>query len=833
MAKLFRVPEEFADSDTLFETFVEYTRDLGITLYPAQEEAIYAVLTGDNTIMATPTGSGKSMVALAAAFFALSRDQRTFYTAPIKALVSEKFFDLTAIFGADNVGMITGDSSVNPDAPVICATAEILANQALREGATLDVGMVVMDEFHYFADPQRGWAWQVPLLTLPAAQFVLMSATLGETSAIARSLNELTGRDTSLVTSATRPVPLDYTYSQDPLGETLAKLVREDKAPIYVVSFAQAAAVELAGGLVNANLATRQQREEIAHEIKGFGFSKGFGAPLKRMLLAGVGVHHAGMLPKYRRLVEHLAASGKLSVISGTDTLGVGINVPIRTVVLTSLTKFDGFKQRRLRVREFQQIAGRAGRAGFDTQGYVVAQAPEHVIENLKAEAKAGDDPKKRKKIVKKKAPAGFVGWSETTFDHLVNGQAEELVSRMRITHSTVINLLSRPHASVDTVKNFIDSTHETDQAKLDMYIRALTIGRNLLTAGVIERKVVAGRVEYAPVGELGPNFALNQPLSPFALAALELFDPESDTFSHDVLSVIEATTDVPFAVLKGQLDRIKREELAALKADGVEYTERMEILDTLTYPKPNAEVLEEAFDAFTATAPWLKDIGIEPKAVVADMVDHAMNFSQFVSYYGLMRVEGGLLRYLTDVYRSLNQNVPQHLLTDELQAIIQWLGETVLRVDSSLVQEWEALRQAGDQAQALPTLDVSRVFSADVPAFTRAVRNALFHRIILAERAAYDALGDLDSESGWTNTRWEDAIEDYYDEYGDLGVGQHARGAEFFVIEERTKEVWRVRQIFDDPKGDKDWSITAEVDLAASDEAGEAVLTIVDVGPR
>lgn len=830
MPHLYRVPEEFADSDTLFETFVEYTKDTGITLYPAQEEAILAILTGDNTVMATPTGSGKSMVALAAAFFALCRGQRTYYTAPIKALVSEKFFDLTHIFGADNVGMVTGDSTVNADAPIICATAEILANQALREGATLDVGMIVMDEFHYYGDPQRGWAWQVPLLTLPAAQFVLMSATLGDTSAIQKSLTELTGRDCSLITSAHRPVPLSYAYSEEPLHETLSKLVRDNKAPIYVVSFAQAAAVELASSVVNANLATREQREEIAEEIRGFGFSKGFGVALKRMLLAGVGVHHAGMLPKYRRLVEHLASSGKLSVISGTDTLGVGINVPIRTVVLTGLTKFDGFRQRRLRVREFQQIVGRAGRAGFDTEGFVVAQAPEHVIENKKALLKAGDDPKKRRKVVKKQAPEGFVNWSETTFNHLVEGKPEELKSRMRITHSTVINLLSRPHASVDTVKDFIDSSH--DENNLDMYLRALRIGRNLLDAGVIDRRVVGERVEYAPVKDLGPQFALNQPLSPFALAALELFDPESDTYAMDVLSVIEATTEVSYAVLKGQLNRIKREELAALKADGVDYAERMEILDEITYPQPNGEVLEDAFDAFTHSAPWLREIGITPKAVVADMVEHSMNFSQFVNYYGLARVEGGLLRYLTDVYRSLVQNVPHDLRNEELTAIIEWLGATVMRVDSSLVEEWEALKNAGDEAEVLPALDMSRTFSEDTQAFTRAVRNAMFHRVILAERAAYDALGDLDGESGWTQKKWEDAIEDFYDEYGDLGVSNDSRGPKFFNILDKEDEAWTVRQILDDPEGDMDWAITARVDLPASDEAGEVVVEILDVGP-
>ncbi|GAA2008217.1 DEAD/DEAH box helicase [Brevibacterium samyangense] len=832
MPRLPEIPEEFADPDLLWSTFTEYCEDVGITLYPAQEEAILAILTGDNTIVATPTGSGKSMVALAALFAAVSTGRRAFYTAPIKALVSEKFFQLSDAFGPDLVGMVTGDSAVNADAPIICATAEILANQALREGALLDVGLVVMDEFHYFADPQRGWAWQVPLLEMPQTQFVLMSATLGDMSHITRGLEETTGRPTSLVTGVERPVPLEYRYSEEPLQEVLHALVRRDQAPVYVVSFVQKQAIDLASAIVSANLTTREQRDAIAQEIAGFRFGKGFGLVVKRLLLHGIGVHHAGMLPKYRRLVEQLAGAGLLTVISGTDTLGVGINVPIRTVLLTGLTKFDGRRMRRLSVREFQQIAGRAGRAGYDSVGYVVVQAPEHEIENKKALAKAGDDPKKRRKVTKKQPPTGFVGWSEKSFDSLVNGTPEELVSRMRISHSTLINLLARPGAGAHTVRAFIDRTHESRAAKLDLYLQAIRIGRSLLTAGVLERVETADGVRIRLVDDLGPNFALNQPLSPFAMAALELFDRESPDYALDVLSIIEATTPVQFAVLKGQLDRIKRDELGRLKADGVEYHERMEILDELTYPQPNAEVLEAAFEAYASGAPWVKEIGLEPKAVVRDMVEQAMNFSQFVAYYGLARVEGGLLRYLMDVYRMLVQTIPAEALTPELEDIRAWLGDLIARVDSSLLEEWEALRNPSeddlDEAVFAPA---DGRLSADRTRFTRLVRNTMFHRVLLAERAAYDRLGELDGESGWTAARWEDAIEDFYDEYGDLGIDADARSAALCRITPG-EECWEVRQVLADPAGDHDWAITARVDVAASDEAEEVVLEILDVGP-
>ncbi len=827
MVRLQEIPAEFADEDTVYEAFGRYCEELGIQPYPAQDEAILSILAGDNTIVATPTGSGKSLVALFALYLSFTRGIRAYYTAPLKALVSEKFFGLIDAFGAENVGMITGDSTVNGDAPIICATAEILANQALREGGLLDVGLVVMDEFHYFADPTRGWAWQVPLLELPQSQFVLMSATLGDTTEICRTMEDTTGRDSSVVTSAQRPVPLEYEYSTETLSDTLRALVRNDKAPVYVVSFAQAAAVDLATGLLSVDLASKEQKAAIAAALAGFRFAKGFGQTLRRLLLHGVGVHHAGMLPKYRRLVEQLALQGLLLVISGTDTLGVGINVPIRSVLLTGLAKFDGRKMRRLSVREFQQLAGRAGRAGFDTRGYVIAQAPEHVVENLRAEAKAETDGKKRKKVKKKAAPAGFVGWSEETFTRLIESDAESLRSRMRIDHSTILNLVARPGSDVSTISAFIDKTHESRERHLDLKLTALKIGRSLREAGLIAER----NGQLVPTADLGPQFALNQPLAPFVLAALDLLDPEAETHALDVVSIVEAATPVPFAILKGQLDRIRRDTLAELKAEGVDYQDRMAILDEIEVPKPLAEILEPSFDHFVEAHPWLRGGFLEPKSIVRDMLEQAMGFSQFVGYYSLARAEGSLLRYLTDVFRALTHNVPGDRRTEELAAIIEWLGETIARTDSSLLDEWRTLQglSPSDFAdEELPDLD--RPFSENTKVFTAEVRNALFHRVLLAERAAYQELGRLDGDSGFDAAAWETAIEDFYDEYGDLRIDGKARGREYITIEPGS-QVWTVRQVLADPEDNRDWAIDAEVDVEASDLAGEIVLRILRVG--
>ncbi|GAA5170641.1 MULTISPECIES: DEAD/DEAH box helicase [Amycolatopsis] len=820
------------DPDALFEAFSSWTTERGIELYPAQEEALIEVVSGANVILSTPTGSGKSLVAVGAHFTAMAHGRRSYYTAPIKALVSEKFFSLIEIFGADNVGMMTGDSSVNPDAPIICCTAEILANIALRFGADAPVGQVVADEFHFYSEPDRGWAWQVPIVELPQAQFVLMSATLGDVSFFEKDLTRRTGRSTAVVTSAERPVPLTYRYALTPLHETMSELLNGGQAPVYVVHFSQAAAVERAQALMSINVTNRAEKDAIAEMIGDFRFSAGFGKTLSRLVRHGIGVHHAGMLPKYRRLVEQLAQAGLLKVICGTDTLGVGINVPIRTVVFSALTKYDGVRQRHLKAREFHQIAGRAGRAGFDTDGYVVVQAPDHVVENAKLLEKAGDDPKKKRKIVRKKAPEGFVNWTESTFERLIASPPEPLTSSFRVTHSMLLNVISRPGNAFEHMRHLLEDNHEDRQAQRRHILRAIAIYRALLAAGVVERldePDEEGRTVRLTV-DLQFDFALNQPLSPFALAAIELLDVESPTYALDVVSVIESTVDDPRPVLSQQQFKARGEAVAAMKAEGIEYDERMALLDEVTYPKPLEELLHAAYETYRRGHPWVADYELSPKSVVRDMYERAMNFVEYVNFYSLARSEGLVLRYLADVFDALRHTVPDEAKTEPLQDLIAWLGELVRQVDSSLLDEWEALRHPTDPAAHAPSLpEGPPPVTRNERAFRVLVRNELFRRVELAARRAYEELGELDAASGWDAVEWEAALEEYYEEHDELLTGPDARGPALLIIEQEP-EVWRVRQIFDDPDGNHDWGISAEVDLAASDEAGSAVLRITDV---
>ena len=823
--------------DDIYTAFEDWTMRQGMTLYPHQADALLATVTGANTIITTPTGSGKSLIATAAHVATLANRGRVYYTAPIKALVSEKFFSWVDDFGPDLVGMVTGDASVNPDAPIICCTAEILAYIALREGDQADVQMVVADEYHFIADPDRGWAWQVATSELPQAQFMLMSATLGDVSDLAAKLTERTGRPTEIIAQAERPVPLVFTWSMTPLPETLTELIHTGSAPIYLVHPSQAAATEQAQGLMSMKLVDTAQRHAIVEAIGGFRFARGFGATLSRMLRSGIGVHHAGMLPKYRRLVETLTQQGLLKVICGTDTLGVGINVPIRTVVFTTLTKFDGRRQRILRAREFHQIAGRAGRPGFDPVGNVVVQAPEYQIENARLLAKFAGDERKLKSVRRKKPAEGQVNYTEASFEKLIASAPETLHARLEVTHSMLLNLLHRDEETGAALTRIIEEAIPDPAQQRKQLRRAVALGRSLLEAGVVVRRATPtpGGRRYDLAPGLQDDFALNQPLSAFAMAALEMLDDQAGDYALDVVSVIEATLEDPMAILIAQEKKARGETIAELKAEGYEYEERQAILEEVSWPKPLADELSAVHLAMAKTHPWLVEHPLRPKSIVRDMTQRAMTFSEYVAFYKLQRSEGLLLRYLSDAWRALRQTVPASFHSEELDDLIAWLGELIRATDSSLVDEWEALANPADtQAREQAMAGRPRPLTGNLRAFTALVRNAIFRRVLLAADDDVDGLAALDADDPdvtFTADDWDSALGEYWDEHDELGTAADARSPQLFIIEGRDTRRWQVRQIIDDPDENHDWQIRAEVDLDASDESGELALHVVNFG--
>ncbi len=819
--------------DDAFSAFLTWTAERGFRLYPAQEEALLEVFSGAHVIVNTPTGSGKSLIALGAHVAAMTNGMRSFYTAPVKALVSEKFFALCADLGAENVGMLTGDASINPTAPVVCATAEIVANMALRGGAATEIDQVVMDEFHFYGDPDRGWAWHVPLLELTRAQFVLMSATLGDTTAIEKGLVRRTGRPVAVVRSATRPVPLHFEYRRTPLNATIESLLAADQAPLYVVHFTQAEVLTHAQALTSAQVTTRTEREALGAALVGFRFAPGFGRMLSRLLHHGIGVHHGGMLPKYRRLVERLTKAGLLRVVVGTDTLGVGVNLPLRTVVLSGLAKYDGSVSRLLSARELHQIAGRAGRAGYDTSGLVVVQAPEHVIENEQAAKKVAGDVRRTRKLVKSRPPKGFVAWDEAVFNKLVASPPEPLVSQLQVNHATLLNVLDRPGDGCAALAQLVTDNDEPRPVQRRLVHQSIAIYRSLIAAGALERLEVPdeqGRT-IRVTRDLQEDFALDNPLSPFVLEAVPRLDKDAPTWALDVVSVIEATLVNPGPVMAAQLERARTEALAALKAAGVEYEERIEALDKIEYPKPLREWTYDLFDAYRIVHPWAADFNIQPKSVARELYERAMTFSEYVAHYGLTRSEGLLLRYLSDVYKGLIRNVPEDLKTEELLDVTEWLGELVRQVDSSLIDEWEHLAAAAASSsmeQAVAEIGVELSDQAPAPppvtanlrAFKVMVRNAAFRRVELFARSDSATLADSESAGGLDASAWSEAIERYFSIHANLGTGPDARSAGLFDVAERPG-LWQVRQVLDDPEGWHDTAIVAEVDLAASDEEG------------
>lgn len=832
MLDLLKHLPESGDEDALLEGFLSYVAEAGLELYSAQEEAILEILAGNNVIVNTPTGSGKSLIALAAHFAGLARGQRSWYTAPIKALVSEKFFSLCRDLGTDRVAMITGDASVNAAAPVVCCTAEILANAALRDGELAPVDIVIMDEFHYYGDRDRGWAWQVPLLELPQAQIIVMSATLGATDDLVEQMTALNGRETALVSSSVRPVPLRYQYRETPIHETVADLMGLNQAPVYIVHFTQKNATDAAQALTSVDILSKDEKAAIKEAIGGFSFDSVFGIDLKRFVSAGIGVHHAGLLPKYRLLVEKLAQQGLLKVICGTDTLGVGVNVPIRTVLFTQLCKWDGMRTRVLSNRDFQQIAGRAGRKGFDDVGYVWCQAPGHVIENNKLRDKELADPKKKKKFPRKKPPErGYVHWDANTFEKMANGDPEALGSRFNVSHSMLLHLLDRPGDGCAAARSVLVSNHDTRDRQRRHIRQAIGMYRSLIDAGIIE--VLRSPDEYNRMVrvnvDLQNEFALNQPLSLFAVEALDLLDQDDPDHPLDTLTIVESVLESPGVVLARQLDHEKTELITALKADGVEYDERMERLDEVTWPQPLREMLWNAFTAWSTHHPWVGGETVRPKSITRDLFERAMTFREYVTFYGLKGAEGVLLRYLSDTYKAMLQTIPADGRSEQVTDIIEWLGALVRHTDSSLIDEWEKMTAPQidvEDEEIRPPAPVD--ITTNRRAFRVMVRNEVFRWVKLLAMQQHHSLSDLlrSGAGGWSADDLDEALVDYWNDFDTMLVDNIARSGEHFVLTE-DGDRWPITQVIVDPEEFHEWRIEAHVDIDASIGADRPVVVL------
>lgn len=833
------IPRDGAANDALLDRFLEYAQEKRLQLYPAQEAAILELFEEKNVILNTPTGSGKSLVAAALHFKSLAQGRRSVYTCPIKALVNEKFMALCREFGPDNVGLATGDASVNRAAPILCCTAEILANIALREGAQAPVQDVVMDEFHYYADRERGVAWQAPLLTLAQSRFLLMSATLGETAFFEQELSRLTGRASITIASLDRPVPLEYAYSELSLAKTLESLAAEHKTPVYVVHFTQLEAAQSAQDFTSINVCTRQQKNEIAAALEGFKFSTPYGPEIRKWLKHGIGLHHAGLLPKYRVLVEQLAQKGLLQIICGTDTLGVGINVPIRTVLLTKLCKFDGQKTVILSARDFHQICGRAGRKGFDDRGWVVAQAPEHVIENLKLAEKSARDGKK---TVKRQPPEkNFINWDKNTFARLIAAPPERLTSRFQVSHGMLLNVLSRKGDGCRAMQKLIRDSHESPKAKKAHRDRAWQLFRSLLDRKIVQFVPKTADGAYLRVNvELQDDFSMDQALSLYLLDTIPLLDPQQPDYALVLLTLVESIVENPDIILRKQLDKIKTRKMAEMKMEGMEYEQRMEELEKLEYPKPNREFIYSTFNAFADRHPWVGQENIRPKSIAREMFESFRSFSDYIRDYELQRAEGVLLRHLNSVFKVLAQTVPDAAKNEQSREMELYLSTMIRQVDSSLLDEWEKMRDPNFQRAVTkevrpPGADEAEAdITRDAKAFTAAIRTRIFSFLRGLVIEDYEtALANVTSAGDWTPDKLKQTLETYYADHERICLDPNARNARHtYVLPSEDKKTWRVQQILVDPEEHNDWMAEFEVDLEESKKSGEPVLKLRGLGP-
>lgn len=864
------VPPPGADAGELLRAFLDWVASTGLTPYPAQEEALLELYAGRHVALNTPTGSGKTLVATGLQFKALGEGERAFYTAPIKALVSEKFFDLCRLFGADQVGMLTGDASINHEAPLVCCTAEILANMAIAQAEASLPRYVIMDEFHYYADRDRGTAWQVPLIAMPHAQFLLMSATMGDTREIARQLAAHTGREVAHVDSLVRPVPLSFEYRETRLHQTIEILRNAGRLPAYVVSFTQRECAELAQGLTSLDVVGADERRRIAERVGRADMSTPYGREVGRLLRHGIGLHHAGLLPRYRLLVEQLAQDGLLKVICGTDTLGMGVNIPIRTVVFAKLAKFDGRKVALLTARDFHQIAGRAGRKGFDERGTVVAQAPEHAIRaRQQAEKKARASAKGRRG---KPAPRGGgphgrggrrdeVTWNHKTFQALVERPPEPLVSRLRVTHHMVLTALQRGRDGVDRersggyaflVRLLLDS-YESPQRRRAHLGRAAALLRSLRSAGiavVTSERGVGGRLALAD--DLQLDFSLHQAPSLYLVDAVGRLDPTAPTHALDVLSLVEAVVPGPRVVLFAQENRAKRMLLDRLKAEGVPYEERIAQLEKVSWPKPLEAFIDGTVAAFAATHPWFGRDDVEPKSIARELLEGDLTFAEYVRRYELQRSEGTLLRYLGEVYKALSRSVPDADKTEALLDVEATLRVIVQRVDASLLDAWTRMLAAGG-AEELPEMPPEEDLARDPKALAARVRAEL-HQLVLAlaaedyeeaARCVWQPTGEAGAGAGrsgrraarpddgepWPAERLERALVPFRDRHG-APVGDHAaRRSHHTVIRPAGPRRWEVDHSLIGRDGDASWRIRGVVDLGRDHDPLGPIVRLVAIG--
>ncbi len=474
----------------------------------------------------------------------------------------------------------------------------------------------------------------------------------------------------------------------------------------------------------------------------------------------------------------------------------------------------------------------------------MVAQAPEHVVENLKLEGKAS---KGGKKFVRRQPPEkNFVAWDKNTFSRLISAPPERLVSRFQVTHGMLLNVLSRQGDGCQAMQDLITRSHETPKAKKAHMKRAWQLFRSL-----VERKIV----EFIPKTEAGAylrvnvdlqeDFSMDQVLSLYLLETIPLVDPQSPNYALDLITLVESILEDPGMILRKQLDRVKDQKMMEMKQQGIEYDQRMEELEKLEYPKPNREFIYSTFNAFADRHPWVGQENIQPKSIAREMFEQFRSFADYIKDYELQRAEGLLLRHLSRVHKVLTQTVPDAAKNDAVREMELYLGTMIRQVDSSLVDEWEKMRDPnyqprGETKEVRPpgAEEADKDVTLDTKAFTAAIRVRIFmflRGLIIGDfEAALTALDSAEQPGGepWTTEQLRATMESYHIEHEYLCLDPNARNVRHtYVTVAEDKKSWRVQQMLVDPEELNDWVAEFEIDLAKSRAEEKPVIRLKKIG--
>ncbi len=687
----------------------------GIEPYPVQEQAIRHIVAGTSVLVTVPTGTGKTLMAKAALQAAVMRGERAIYTTPLRALTEEKYRELCADFGDENVGFATGDYKVNREAPIQVEVAEILWNRVVGDKSVCPAEVVVMDEGHYFNDPERGYVWEQSIIGLdPRSQLVILSATVGRPDRFCQWASLTRRVPMELVESRERKVPLVHDFREEPLIDTVRELAHKGDVPAIVFVFGREQCFEVARLLKSCRrFTTDEEKAKVEALCDEALLPGGVANELRPLFSHGIGIHHAGILPRYKQLVEQLALERLIKFVVSTETIAAGINLPARTVVFPSLRKFIKNEPRMVTAAEYHQMAGRAGRPQFDDRGLAITLAPEEIVSELKKELRdaakrpAYDEGKVRKSVYNKARSEaqrkGDIIWTPESHAELVRGEPAELRSKTKITTEQVLAIglpdlatTALPGAGfVAPKKTELAERMAEAEASLppSMRLDIVTMIDNLLLEDRERRglhKTLAQLVDNLRAIEVIDQHGTQ--VAGMMIRQLQGMDGLFiwyALYNHD-LDYVELRQLVEFLVdhdiIQRQLDRKEEDKkrewvkarLRELRLENPQLTWDDVVAEwEREHPRPLTKV-EEVFQAFSAAVPHPElHGGKKPKNVWATMEDSGMSFLEFVAAEGLQHEEGNLFSYLVRVMNFANKlGEASHLdqlcdLSDRVRALL------------------------------------------------------------------------------------------------------------------------------------------------------------------